>query len=98
MIVKLLPMERPDMTPSDRQFTTELGRRLAHLRQEACLTQQAVAAHVGVAQQTLAHYEVVGRASLPTTADQRAVLKLVDAMLETRRCSAPPAHSKRKAS
>ncbi|MDB4913023.1 MAG: family transcriptional regulator [Gemmatimonadetes bacterium] len=54
------------MTPSDRQFTTELGRRLAHLRQEAGLTQQAVAAHVGVAQQTLAHYEV-GRLRLPVT-------------------------------
>jgi hypothetical protein len=31
-------------------------------------------------------------------ADQRAVLKLVDAMLETRRRSTPPARSKRKAS
>lgn len=31
-------------------------------------------------------------------ADQRAVLKLVDAMLETRRRSTPPANRKRKAS
>ena len=31
-------------------------------------------------------------------ADQRAVLKLVDAMLDTRRRSAPPARAKRKAS
>ena len=31
-------------------------------------------------------------------ADQRAVLKLVDAMLDTRRRSAPPARTKRKAS
>lgn len=31
-------------------------------------------------------------------ADQRAVLKLVDAMLETRRRTTPPARSKRKAS
>ena len=54
------------MTPTDRQFTMELGRRLAHLRHEAGLTQQAVAAHVGVAQQTLAHYEV-GRLRLPVT-------------------------------
>ena len=52
------------MTPTDRQFTTALGRRLAQLRQEAGLTQQVVAAHVGVAQQTLAHYEV-GRLRLP---------------------------------
>jgi transcriptional regulator with XRE-family HTH domain len=54
----------PDMSPSDRQFTQALGRRLAALRQEAGLTQQAVAAHLGVAQQTLAHYEV-GRLRLP---------------------------------
>ncbi len=52
------------MTPTDRQFTKELGRRLAQLRQEAGLTQQAMAAELGVAQQTLAHYEV-GRLRLP---------------------------------
>ena len=52
------------MTPTDRQFTKELGRRCALLRQEAGLTQQQVAAHLGVAQQTLAHYEV-GRLRLP---------------------------------
>lgn len=52
------------MTPTDRQFTTDLGRRLAQLRQEASLTQQAAAVHLGIAQQTLAHYEV-GRLRLP---------------------------------
>ena len=52
------------MSPTDRQFIKDLGRRLAQLRQEAGLTQQAVAAHLGVAQQTLAHYEV-GRLRLP---------------------------------
>jgi len=50
--------------PADRQFGKELGRRLAQLRQEAGLTQHAVAAHLGIAQQTLAHYEV-GRLRLP---------------------------------
>ncbi len=52
------------MTPSDRQFGKELGRRLAQLRQDAGLTQQAVADHLRIAQQTLAHYEV-GRLRLP---------------------------------
>jgi transcriptional regulator with XRE-family HTH domain len=52
------------MTPADRQFGKELGRRLAQLRQEAGLTQHTVAAHLGIAQQTLAHYEV-GRLRLP---------------------------------
>ena len=41
-------------------------RRIALLRQEAGLTPQAVAAHLGVAQQTLAHYKV-GRLKLPVT-------------------------------
>jgi transcriptional regulator with XRE-family HTH domain len=52
------------MTSTDRQFGKELGRRLAQLRQDAGLTQHVVAAHLGVAQQTLAHYEV-GRLRLP---------------------------------
>lgn len=52
------------MTPADRQFGKELGRRLAQLRQQAGLTQQAVADHLGIAQQTLVHYEV-GRLRLP---------------------------------
>lgn len=52
------------MTPADRQFGKALGRRLATLRQEAGLTQHTVAAHLGIAQQTLAHYEV-GRLRLP---------------------------------
>ena len=54
------------MTPADRQFGKALGRRLATLRQEAGLTQHTVAAHLGIAQQTLAHYEV-GRLRLPVT-------------------------------
>lgn len=52
------------MTPDDKQFVKALGRRLAHLRQEAGLSQQTVADRLGVAQQTLAHYEV-GRLRLP---------------------------------
>ena len=52
------------MTPADKQFTKELGRRLAALRQEAGLTQQTLADALGIAQQTLAHYEV-GRLRLP---------------------------------
>src|SRR6185312_4165172 len=60
---RLLSRE-PDMSPADRQFGKTLGRRLAALRHEAGLTQHAVATHLGIAQQTLAHYEV-GRLRLP---------------------------------
>jgi transcriptional regulator with XRE-family HTH domain len=56
--------DRPRRSLTDRQFGKELGRRLAQLRQDAGLTQQAVADHLGIAQQTLAHYEV-GRLRLP---------------------------------
>jgi transcriptional regulator with XRE-family HTH domain len=52
------------MPTTDRPFYHALGRRLAQLRQEAGLTQQTVAAHLGIAQQTLAHYEV-GRLRVP---------------------------------
>jgi len=52
------------MTPANRQFGKELGRRLAQLRQDVGLTQHVVATHLGIAQQTLAHYEV-GRLRLP---------------------------------
>ncbi len=52
------------MTAADKQFVKELGRRVAQLRQEAGLSQQVVADHLGIAQQTLAHYEG-GRLRLP---------------------------------
>lgn len=54
------------MTPDDKRFFKELGRRIAHLRQQAGLSQQAVADRLGIAQQTLAHYEV-GRLRLPVS-------------------------------
>lgn len=54
------------MTPNDKQFFEELGSRVAQLRQQAGLSQQAVADQIGVAQQTLAHYEV-GRLRMPVS-------------------------------
>jgi transcriptional regulator with XRE-family HTH domain len=54
------------MTPNDKQFFKELGSRVAQLRQQAGLSQQAVADQIGVAQQTLAHYEV-GRLRMPVS-------------------------------
>ena len=51
------------MTPDDKQFFKKLGTRIADLRKEQGLSQQALADELGVAQQTLAHYEV-GRARM----------------------------------
>ncbi len=45
------------MATNDRGFFVELGKRIAQLRKDQGLTQQTLAAQLGIAQQTLAHYE-----------------------------------------
>lgn len=59
------PIDRV-MTSNDKQFFKELGSRVARLRKAQGLSQQAVADEIGIAQQTLAHYEV-GRLRLPVS-------------------------------
>jgi len=54
------------VTPHDEHFFKALGARIAELRKEQGLSQQALADELGVAQQTLAHYEV-GRARMPVS-------------------------------
>lgn len=54
------------MTVNDKQFFKTLGAYVASLRKEAALSQQAVADELGIAQQTLAHYEV-GRLRMPAS-------------------------------
>ncbi len=54
------------MNTRDEQFFKELGARIAQARKDHGLTQQQLAGELGVAQQTLAHYEV-GRAKLPAS-------------------------------
>ncbi len=46
------------MATDDKEFFVALGLRIAQLRKERGWTQQALAEKLGVAQQTLAHYEV----------------------------------------
>jgi transcriptional regulator with XRE-family HTH domain len=45
------------MTPEDKQFYQELGQRIAQFRKTLELTQVQLAEKLGIAQQTLAHYE-----------------------------------------
>jgi len=54
------------MTPKEQQLIKSLGKRIAQLRQENGYTQQALSEELGIAQQTLAHYEV-GRLRMPVT-------------------------------
>jgi transcriptional regulator with XRE-family HTH domain len=46
------------MATDDKEFFVALGQRIAQLRHERGWTQQELAEKLGVAQQTLAHYEV----------------------------------------
>ena len=46
------------MATDDKEFFVSLGQRIAQLRHERGWTQQGLAEKLGVAQQTLAHYEV----------------------------------------
>lgn len=61
------------MTHDDQQFFKELGARIAQLRKDAGLSQQAVADTLEIPQQTYANYEVARArppvSMLPTLAD-----------------------------
>ena len=54
------------MNTRDEQFFKELGARIAKARKDHGLTQQKLSEQLGVAQQTLAHYEV-GRERMPAS-------------------------------
>lgn len=55
-----------EMASDDKPFFVELGKRIANLRREQDMTQQQLADALGIAQQTLAHYEV-GRIRMPAS-------------------------------
>lgn len=61
------------VTPDDKQFFEMLGTRITALRKEQGLTQTQLAEQLGIAQQTLAHYEGarlrVPASMLPTLAN-----------------------------
>ena len=65
------------MATDDKEFFVALGARIAQLRKERDWTQQELADKLGVAQQTLAHYEVarirVPASTLPLLATLFAV-------------------------
>ena len=66
------PFQNPDsaVVSTDKTFYVALGQRIAERRKALGLTQQQLADSIGIAQQTLAHYEVgrlrVAAALLPT--------------------------------
>ena len=66
MLISLQSELIPPVTPNEAQFFKALGTRIAELRKEQGLSQQALADELGIAQQTFAHYEV-GRARMPVS-------------------------------
>jgi transcriptional regulator with XRE-family HTH domain len=66
MLMSLQSELIPPVTPNEAQFFKALGTRIAELRKEQSLSQQALADELGIAQQTFAHYEV-GRARMPVS-------------------------------
>jgi transcriptional regulator with XRE-family HTH domain len=54
------------MAPDEQQFLKALGARIAQLRKDQGMSQQAVADALEIAQQTYAHYEV-GRIRMPVS-------------------------------
>lgn len=68
------------MDGKDSTFFKELGARIAKARKERGLTQQALADQLGIAQQTLAHYEVA-RARIAASLLPR-VAELLDLSLD----------------
>jgi len=60
------PFAPVTMPAREEQFFKALGARIAELRKEQGLSQQALADQLGIAQQTYAHYEVA-RARVPAS-------------------------------
>jgi len=62
----VLIRNRTPVNSKDSQFFKALGARIAQARKDRDTTQQQLADHLGIAQQTLADYEV-GRLRLPAS-------------------------------
>lgn len=72
------------MSSTDEQFTKAMGVRIAHARKAQRLTQQQLADQLGLAQQTIAHYEG-GRLRVPASLLSALARKLgttVDELLD----------------
>ncbi|MFY9314846.1 MAG: helix-turn-helix domain-containing protein [Burkholderiales bacterium] len=54
------------VSPEDKRFFKEMGARIAQLRKEQNLTQQALADELGLSQQIVASYEI-GRRRIPVS-------------------------------
>lgn len=66
MVMAVFTTSRTTVNSKDERFFKSMGTRVAQARKDQGLTQQQVADQLGVAQQTLAHYES-GRLRLPAS-------------------------------
>lgn len=81
------------MNTSEETFFTDLGKRLADARKQAGFTQKQLCEHLGVAQQTLAHYEN-GKLRMPISL-LPAFAKLTDVRVEELLGISTPSKGKR---
>lgn len=90
------------VTPDEKRFYKALGARIAGLRQDRDMSQQQLAEALGIAQQTLAHYEVgrsrVAVSLLPDIASHLGVSvpTLLGALAKTYDPRKPKAKDKRE--
>jgi transcriptional regulator with XRE-family HTH domain len=75
MLASSIPLHEPFMATKGKDFYVRLGRRLAEQRKAAGVTQVQLAEVLGVAQQTMAHYEG-GVARIPVDLLRKAAQRL----------------------
>jgi len=82
------------MNTKDEGFFKALGARIAQARKDHGITQQQLAEQLGIAQQTLAHYEV-GRLRVPASMLPTLAQLLTPSLDELISAATPKRHGKR---
>ncbi len=82
------------MTPEDKLFYRELGQRIARFRKAQELTQVQLAEKLGIAQQTMAHYE--GGSLRISVSLLKAVARTLDVSVEDLLDESTPAANKKR--
>ena len=82
------------MAPEDKQFYKEMGQRIAQFRKAKGLTQVQLAEALGIAQQTMAHYE--GGSLRIAVALLKELTRLLDVSFEELIGEPSPAHKKKR--
>ena len=94
MLTLPIPFHEPLMTTKGKDFYVQLGRRIAEARKAANITQVQLAEVLGIAQQTMAHYEG-GVARIPVDSLRKVARTLAMSLEELVGDAAPKRAAKR---